>query len=87
MLKSEGDVAEIRCLGPGAWHPLDPSWVPLPVPGAGKIYSGHGVRSLAIQWCASTTDHWKSGGDSACACHYGADRGVFSTTDHGEKWR
>ena len=34
-------------LGPGAWHPLDPSWVPLPVPGAGKIYWGHGVRGLA----------------------------------------
>ena len=22
-------------LGAGAWHPLDPSWVPLSVPGAG----------------------------------------------------
>ena len=47
--------------GPGAWHPLDPSWVPLPVPGAGKIYWGHGVRGLAspdpllgvIPWCAA----------------------------------
>ena len=29
-----GYVAEIRCEGPRAWHPLDPSWVPLPVPGA-----------------------------------------------------
>ena len=35
------------CLGPGAWHPLDPSWVPLPVPTAGEIYWGHGVRGLA----------------------------------------
>ena len=34
-------------LGSGAWHPLDPSWVPLPVPGAGKIYWEHGVRGLA----------------------------------------
>ena len=34
-------------LGLGAWHPLDPSWVPLRVPGAGKIYWGHGVRGLA----------------------------------------
>ena len=34
-------------LGSGAWHPLDTSWVPLPVPGAGKIYWGHGVRGLA----------------------------------------
>ena len=40
-----GDVW--RCLGPGAWHPLNPPWVPLPVPGAGKIYWGHGVRGLA----------------------------------------
>ena len=23
-------MAEIRCEGSGAWHPLDPSWVPLP---------------------------------------------------------
>ena len=34
-------------LGPGTWHPLDPSWVPLPVPGAGKIHWEHGVRGLA----------------------------------------
>ena len=34
-------------LGSGAWHPLDPSWVPLPVPGAGKKNWGHGVRGLA----------------------------------------
>ena len=31
VLNSDGYVAEIRCEGPGAWHPLDPSWVPLPV--------------------------------------------------------
>ena len=37
----------VACLGPGGWHPLDPSWVPLPVPGAGKTYWGHGVRGLA----------------------------------------
>ena len=47
VLISSGNLAEIRWLGPGAWHPLDPSWVPLPVPGAGKIYWGHGVRGLA----------------------------------------
>ena len=65
VLNSEGDLAEIRCLGPGAWHPLDPSWVPLPVPGAGKIFWGHGVRGLASPdpflgagvWCVSTTDY------------------------------
>ena len=28
MLNSDGNVAEIRCEGPGAWHPLTPSWVP-----------------------------------------------------------
>ena len=48
------------CLGPGAWHPLDPSWVPLPVPGQVK-YSGstgsgawHPLTPLrgAIPWCA-----------------------------------
>ena len=27
----DGYVAEIRCEGSGAWHPLDPSWVLLPV--------------------------------------------------------
>ena len=27
-----GYVAEIRCEGSRAWHPLDPSWVPLPSP-------------------------------------------------------
>ena len=32
VLNTDGNVAEIRCVGPGAWHPLDPSWVPLPVP-------------------------------------------------------
>ena len=47
VLIFSGNLAEIRWLGPGAWHPLDPSWVPLPVPGAGKIYWGHGVRGLA----------------------------------------
>ena len=53
MLQGDG-------FGPGAWHPLDPSWVSLPVPGAGKIYWVHGVRGLAspdpllgaIPWCA-----------------------------------
>ena len=43
----DGYVAEIRCEGSRAWHPLDPSWVPLPVPGPGKIYWEHGVRGLA----------------------------------------
>ena len=47
VLIFSGNLAEIRWLGPGAWHLLDPSWVPLPVPGAGKIYWGHGVRGLA----------------------------------------
>ena len=34
-------------------------------------------------WCASATDHGRCGGDSACACLRGADRGVPGTTDHG----
>ena len=53
-------------------------------PGAGKIYWGHGVRGLAspdpllgaIPWCASTTDHGRGGGDSACAYCRGTDRGM-----------
>ena len=72
------------CLGPGAWHPLDPSWVPLPVPGAGKIFWGNRVRGLAsldlllgaFPWCASTTDHGSCGGVSACAYCRGTDRGM-----------
>ena len=41
MLNADGNVAEIRCVGPGAWHP---SRVLLPVRGAGKIYWEYGVR-------------------------------------------
>ena len=60
-IQTHGSAMWLRVtgLGPGAWHPLDPSWVPLPVPGAGKIYWGHGVRGLAspdpflgaFPWC------------------------------------
>ena len=80
VLKSGGYVAEFSCLGPGAWHPLDPSWVPLPVPGAGKVYWEHGVRGLASPDPPSPSlppgchpvvcQHHrsgKSGGHSACA--------------------
>ena len=67
-------------LGPGAWHPLDPSFVPLPVPRAGKIYWGHGVRGLAspdsllgaFPWCANGS----CGGVSTCAYCRGTDRGM-----------
>ena len=38
-LSSDDDVAEIRCLAPGTGHPLDPSWVPLPVPGGRVKYT------------------------------------------------
>ena len=31
---------------------------------------------LGSPWCASATDHGLRGGDSACACPRGADRGV-----------
>ena len=72
---SDGDVAEIRCFGPGAWHPVEPSWVPLPVPGAGVTYWGHGVRAwhpLTPSWGPSSGVPapqivGKSGGGSACA--------------------
>ena len=45
---------------------------------------GHGVRGLASpdpllgasSWCASTTDHGRCGGDSACAYCSGTDRGM-----------
>ena len=73
----------MKVLGPGAWHPLDPSWVPLPVTGAGKIYWGHGVRGLAspdpllgaIPWCAApqveVIQHVPIAGDQivVCQCH------------------
>ena len=62
-------------MGPGAWHPLDPSWVPLPVlRGRLKILEarGQGLASPdpflgASPWCVSTTDHGSCGGGSACA--------------------
>ena len=59
VLIFSGNLAEIRSLGPGAWHPLDPSWVPLLVPGAGKNYTG-GTGSgawhpLTPSWVAPST--------------------------------
>ena len=43
-LVADGYVAEIRCEGPGAWHPLDPSWVPLRVLRGRYNILGVGVR-------------------------------------------
>ena len=79
-----GNVTEIRCLGPGAWHPLPPSWVPpkhvgdrgVPAPQImGKSGGAQLMPLWSRLWCTSTTDHgkWRC---SACARHHGADCGI-----------
>ena len=60
-IQTHGSAMWLRVigLGPRAWHPLDPSWVPLPVPGAGKIYWEHGVRGLASLTPVTYHRSWK----------------------------
>ena len=72
-------------LGPGAWHPLDPSWAPMPVlRGRLNILEARG-QGLGVPWtlpgCQSVvrqhpTDHGSCGGGSACAYCRGTDRGM-----------
>ena len=68
-----GYVAEIRCEGPRAWHPLDLFGVLLPVlrgrlnllgTGSG---AWHPLTPSWVPWCASTTVFGGCGGDPACA--------------------
>ena len=81
-------------LGSGAWHPLDPSWVPLPVlQGRLNILGGTGSGAwhpLTPSWVPSvvcrTTNHGRCGGGSACA--YCWERSWYvSVTDHAGTWR
>ena len=49
--------------------------------GRDQVRGSMGLASLgpflgATPWCASTTDHGRCGGDSACACCSGTDRGM-----------
>ena len=53
---------------------MDPSGLPLPVPGQVK-YTGAGAwHPLTSSWVASTKDYGESGGNSACAYCCGTDR-------------